>query len=191
MVRNSGELIFQQFNLASERLTEESQKLRVRPGSLQPHERWKKVERALRAYGLSLMCSQSVVDGVPTMVIVGMPMDCIQLFSVKDCFYKLADKYRLPFVSGDWFLGESASRISRSVLSDPNHRAFLELKVDEQWLDEHHGQWAGFAGGNLVVMADDEEAVVDRLRAEHPDQEGFLVQVLTEEEEDKKVIHMP
>lgn len=191
MAEHKEEMIFQQFNLASARLTEDSQKLRVRPGSLQPHERWKKVERALGVYGLSLICAQSAVDGVPTMVIVGMPMDCIQLFSVKDCFYGLAEKYRLPFVSGDWFMGEFASRISRSVLSDPNYRAFLELKADEQWFEEHHGQWAGFAGGELVIVDTDEETVMSKLRAEHPDQDGFLAQILTREEEDKRAVSIP
>lgn len=188
-MENSGKIIFQQFLLNSVELMKEVREAGVQSEPLLPiYERWKKMKHSLRVYGFSLMCNQSEIAGVPTAVILGVPADCILHLQPKDLFYKLAEKHKLPFASGDWYVGEFETRASKNLISDENYRAFIELKADEQWFNEHHGKWVGFVGGELVAEADNEDSAINHLRINYSGKEGFCTQVLTEEEEDKKAI---
>lgn len=171
-------IIFQKFVLVSEELLKE---VNDDSNPLSPYERWRKVKHALSVYGFSLMCAQSEVAAVPAEVIVGIPGDCILYLPIKDCFYELAAEYCLPFRSGELYIGEFESRASKDLLSEENYRAFIRLKADGQWFEEHHGKWVAFIGGELVMVieAKDAEDAINQLRDKHPDQGGFLSQVLT------------
>jgi hypothetical protein len=186
---NGQSSIFQQFILDSDGLMKEKKQ----DGQLAPCQRWAKIEHALRAYGFSLMRNQTTAMGVPCVIIVGMPVDCMAYLSTKTIFYELTSKYNLSFGSGDCYTGEFGSSMWENMLADKNNRAFIELMADEEWFIANHGKWAGFFNGKFVAADDDQKKLNDHLEFTYKNQEGegLICQVLTREEEEKRAIQLP
>jgi hypothetical protein len=94
--------IFQEFKL----VVKKERKERAKVNLSEKHSAWKEIIKALKAEGFTVMCSQNIIEELPTVVIVGAKENSKLLPKIKEFFYNLIAQQNLPFRSGEWYMEE-------------------------------------------------------------------------------------